>query len=291
MPISPMNKMLVVLFTCFISSCNNKDLKSVDLVSNITDTLEYSQKGFNDGILLSLIDNKTFEYEKYSYGCIGGSHVEKMYGYYEKESDYLKLFPERVKIETKYIDFDMDNIIIESNYVPDSFSIKTDYYIVDWGNNEYLLSEDSSLVGDEQINDFHRFSEYFNSGSEPENSGRYLVNKSNDSDFENEDLNISTIPIKWRYLFLIQPIKSFVKDFRISTVHRDDDHPQKLDIEINKGSLNQVRKGMTFTNEDGKFSMKIDSVREHSSFGIGYIYDFENGRDIVIGSELRTKWK
>jgi len=288
-----MNKHIIIILSFFIISCSNKESSSKELLTQKIDTLKYSYSGFNNGFELLLFSNKKFEFIDYVYGCTGGGKNKKVFGDYKIDSTKLTLIPKNVKLLITPFDsfeFEGNTKKIETKYGPDSLKIKTKYDLINWGKYKYLLSEESSLIGEEHINDFHRFSENYNSGYEPKNSGRYLKMVSEKIDTTTSELNLDNLPTKWRDLFLSEPIISQINKITITTSKRDNEL-KIWKVKINRGIKNKVRKGMEFTDESGDFSVEIDSVGEKNSFGLAYVYDFEDNISIKKGSELRTKWK
>ncbi|WP_055436634.1 hypothetical protein [Lacinutrix algicola] len=285
-----MNKYLIIILSLFVVSCSNKKSDTKELTTQKIDTLKYSSKGFNSGFYLLLLSNNKFEFVDYVYGCTGGGRNKKVIGKYEIDNTNLTLIPEKVKLRIEPFEFDGEIQNIETNYGADSLKIKTKYDLLSWSNYKYLLSEEFSIIGEEQINDYHRFSKNYNSGYEPKNSGQYLKMVSKEIDTVVKELNLSSLPLKWRDLFLSEPIISQVNRITITTSKRDNEL-KIWEIEINKGSKDNVQKGMDFIDESADFSVKIDSIGEKNSFGLAYVYDFEDGISIKKGSQLRTKWK
>ncbi len=288
-----MSKYIIIILSIFTISCSEKKSNTEDLVTLKIDTLKYSYSGFNNGFDLLLFNNQKFEFIDYVYGCTGGGQNKKVFGEYKIDSTKLTLIPKNIKlliIPYDSFEFEGNTEKVETKYGPDSLKIKTKYDLINWGNYKYLLSEEFSLIGEEHINDFHRFSENYNSGYEPKNSGRYLKMVAKEIDTVTKELNLRSIPLKWRNLFLSEPIISQVNRLTVTTSKRDNEL-KIWEVGINRGIQDNVRKGMEFTDESGDFSVKIDSVGEKNSFGLAYVYDFEDNISIKKGSELRTKWK
>ncbi|OBQ45937.1 hypothetical protein JJL45_11710 [Tamlana sp. s12] len=288
-----MSKYIIIILSIFIISCSNKQSNNKELITEKIDTLKYSYNGFNNGFDLLLFSNKKFEFIDYVYGCTGGGQNKKVFGEYKIDSTKLTLIPKNIKLLITPFDsfeFEGNTKKIETKYGPDSLKIKTKYNLINWGRHKYLLSEELALVGEEHINDFHRFSENYNSGYEPRNSGKYLKMVSEKVDTTGSELNLNNLPQKWKKLFLSKPIISLINKITTTTSKRDNEL-KIWKVEINRGIKDNVRKGMEFTDESGNFSLKIDSVGQKNSFGLAYVYDFEKNISIKKGSELRTKWK
>ncbi len=288
-----MSKYIILILSILTISCSKKKSNTEDLVTQKIDTLKYSYNGFNNGFELLLFSNQNFEFIDYVYGCTGGGRNKKVFGEYKIDSTKLTLIPKNIKLLiTPFDSFEFEGKTkkIETKYGPDSLKIKTKYSLINWGKYKYLLSEELSLIGEEHINDFHRFSENYNSGYEPKSSGRYLKMESKEIDTTKSDLDLSKLPEKWKRLFLSKPIISQINKITISTSKRDNEL-KIWEVEINKGVKDNVRKGMEFNDEFGDFSIKIDSVGKKSSFGLAYVYDFEDNIIIKKGSQLRTKWE
>jgi len=288
-----MSKYIIIILSFLIISCSNKESSSKELLTQKIDTLKYSYRGFNNGFELLLFSNKKFEFIDFVYGCTGGGENKKVFGDYKIDKTKLTLIPKNVRLLITPFDsfeFEGQTKKIETKYGPDSLKIKTKYDLINWGKYKYLLSEEPSLIGEEHINDFHRFSENYNSGYEPRNSGRYLKMIPEEIDTTTNELNLDILPPKWRNLFLSEPIISQINKISITTSKRDNEL-KIWKVKINKGIKNNVRKGMKFTDKSGNFSIEIDSVSEKNSFGLAHVYDFEDNITIKKGSELRTKWK
>lgn len=288
-----MNRHIIIILSIFIISCSNNKSSPKELLTKKIDTLKYSYSGFNNGFELLLFSNEKFEFIDYVYGCTGGGRNKKVLGKYIIDSNKLTLIPENIELLITPFDsfeFEGNTKKIETKYGPDSLKIKTKYDLINWGEYKYLLSEEFSLIGKEHINDYHRFSKNYNSGYEPKNSGQYLKMVSKKMDTTTKELDLNSLPLKWRDLFLSEPIISQVNKIIITTSKRDNEL-KIWKVRINKGVKDNVRKGMKFTDESDNFSVKIDSVGEKNSFGLAYVYDFEDNINIKKGSELRTKWK
>ena len=283
-----MKKITFILFSLILTfSCS--DNKNIDIEKNINtqiDTLKYSIDGFNWGKDLYLLNNGKFELVDQVFGCTGGGRSKKVYGNYIIDSLELTLNPKRVNLTIFPLEFDGEMKKYNIKYGADSLKIKTRYNIINWETKTYLLSEEYSIIGKEKVNDFNRFSKNYNSGFEPKKNGNYLTKETEGKIIQN--LKLEKIPLKWRNLFLGKPVSAKIIKIK-KTVSKRDSELGIWEIEINKGSSNNIQKGMTLKDKTGNFSIKIKTVSKNKSSGLAYVYDFENS-NIEIKTILKTKW-
>lgn len=255
------------------------------------DTLKYSYNGFNNGCSLKLLSNGNFIHSKYIYGCTGGGEIKKIFGNYTKDSSNLILKEKSVTLELLPIDIEGKSEIINLNSVPDSLKLNNEFKIIKWNNYEYLLSENVTEGWSlSKLNDFDRFSEYYNSGYEPESSGMYLRMKI-DTSQQDEKLNINQIPPKWRNLFLKNPLKTKIVLFTKHTEIIDNENYDYWLIEVDKGKKQNVRRFLNLKRKGEYVQFTVDSVLENKSFIKVYDHSFRDKMDLKIGEELRTQWK
>ncbi|RBW62304.1 hypothetical protein DS884_01520 [Tenacibaculum sp. E3R01] len=287
-----MIKYIIFILSISFFGCSDIKNDSAKILINTEqiDTLKYSYSGFNNGLNLNLLSNGNFEYQEFVYGCTGGGENKKVTGKYKIDSSFLKLIPSKIKLLTYPMEFDGETETLETKYGIDSLKIKTEFNIVKWGNSSYLLSEQFDLGWSiEEKNDFIRFSENFNSGYEPSNSGRYLKNQQKDS--LNKPLDLKQIPRKWRELFLISPLSvKIVKSTKKNRFSEGENQTYWI-LEIDKGKKDKVTKGMTFQTENGDAFFEIDSVRQNKSFSKAYNYNYSDEKYFNIGTVYQTKWK
>ncbi|WP_299121986.1 hypothetical protein [uncultured Tenacibaculum sp.] len=283
-----MKKNLIILF--LIYSCSNS--KSNSTIENYRikplDTLKFSYHGFNNGAKLNLISNGFFINEDYVYGCVGGGFRKKVFGKYQIKNNQLTLLPEKIKYTEFPLDFESKPKTSNVSYGPDSLKIKTKFQIVKWGDNEYLLSDYFHFgwgIGKE--NDYLRFADYLNDGSEPKSSGMYLVNKTNDP--ITTEFDLKQIPKKWQKHFLKEPISAKIKSIEKIIDSNDDDYIY-WKIELDKGEKDRMNKRLTLVTKNEEFFIEVDSVLINTSYGTTNMYDF-SPKKFPIGTELRTKWK
>lgn len=269
--------------------CTNRTSHSDS--NGIIDTLKYSYKGFNNGGSLYLLNNGKFIHTKFVYGCTGGGEIKQIFGEYKREKSVLKLNEKRIELEILPLGFNEKSEILKLNFVPDSLKLNSEFKIINWNNFEYLLSENITEGWSfRELNDFNRFSDNYNSGYEPENSGMYLRLRK-DSLITNELLDINQIPEKWRKLFLLKPISSKIIGYSKNQEIIENEVYEYWIVKIDKGEKEKVRKYMDFKRENGIMNFTIDSVTKNMSFIKIYDHTFQNQMDLKIGEELRTKWK
>ena len=277
-----------ILLITIIFGCSKRTYKS-ELTEKI-DTLKYSYKGFNNGGSLYLLNNGKFIHTKFIYGCTGGGEIKQIFGNYKREKSDLRLNEKRIELEMLPINLDGNSEILKLNYVPDSLKLNNQFKIIRWNNYEYLLSENITEGWSfRELNDFNRFSDNYNSGYEPENSGMYLRIKI-DSIKNKEKLNLDQIPKKWKNLFLQEPIKTKIVEFRKKTEIIDEEDYIYWSVEIDKGRKQKIRKFLDFKRKNEYNLFTIDSVLENKSYIKIYDHMFQNKMDLEIGEELRTKW-
>ncbi|WBX72955.1 hypothetical protein PG913_08585 [Tenacibaculum pacificus] len=277
-----------ILLISLIFGCKNRTYISD---SNETiDTLKYSYKGFNNGGSLYLMNNGNFIHTKFIYGCTGGGEIKQIFGEYKREKSDLILNEKRIELEKLSIGFNEKSEILKLNFVPDSLKLNNKFKIINWNNFEYLLSENITEGWSlRELNDFNRFSDNYNSGYEPENSGMYLRMKV-DSINTNKKLNLNQIPIKWRNLFLQEPIKTKIVGFRKKTEIIDNEDYIYWLVKIDKGENQNIRKFLDFKRKNEYNIFTIDSVLSNKSYIKIYDHTFQDKMDLKVGEELRTKW-
>lgn len=287
------NYLLIFFLLC---CCCQKEKSSVKsgLASEKIDTVKYAYDGFNMGHKLDLLTNGNFISNNYLFSCFGGGQRTEVWGRFEIKNAELKLFPEKVKFTEYSDDLVPKPITMVYNYHSDSLEFKTNYSIIQWNGLEYLLSsefdqEDLPELGLKKENDFIRLADYYNSGIEPEEHGIYLVQKGQRSDSINWNLDLNQIPMKWRSIFLEEPISA--KILNIEKVnHPLDPSRSTWFVEINKGSKDNINKSLRFQGKDGNYLMNITRITNSRSYGYFYYEELDHD-DLPIGMELRTKWK
>jgi hypothetical protein len=282
-------KYINILISILILSCSNDKSNSNDtrFVSNI-DTLSYSYNGYNNGSKLDLLSDGRFINEIYYYSCYGGGEKKLFFGTYKVDGANLTLKPVSIEFTEYPENRELKLKITKIKYGVDSLKIKTEFKIVKWENNRYLLSDYFDFGWNiEKENDYLRFAEYLNLGLEPRMSGMYLVNKISDSITSEFDLN--QIPLAWQSYFLKEPVSAKIKSIKKINNPKDKENISWL-IEFDKGERDFINDRLSFQTQDGEYSIEVDSVLEKSSFGTMYMYDF-SPKKMPIGTELRTKWE
>ncbi|MGG8496848.1 hypothetical protein ACQY1Q_10550 [Tenacibaculum sp. TC6] len=275
--------LLPLLFSCI----REKNKLYTSNLSKKIDTISYSYKGFNNGLRLDLLSDGRFINEDYLFSCMGGGKRKKVFGVYRKDSLKLILVPKTIELKEYKDNLLMNAITTNLNYGVDSLKIKTEFQMVKWGGNEYLLSAvfDYGWSSEEE-NDYIRFADYFNSALEPETSGRYLVKRTKDS--IKSDFDLQQIPVKWQGLFLKEPMVVKVKGIK-KIIDPDDQEVIFWRIELDKGKTDGVNTDLRFYTKDKEFFIIIDSVLENRSLGRSLPYS-SLPKKFRINSELRTKW-
>lgn len=284
-----MKKSYFILIIPFLIGC----LKNVPVAKNNQqiDTLKYSYSGFNNGGSLHLLSNGTFEHRKFVYGCTGGGEDKKIYGEYKIENSILYLNDKKIQLKILPIEFNGKNKILELNVVPDSLKLNNKFKIIHWNDDEYLLSEDyNDHWSFEKENDYIRFSHHYNSGLEPKDGGMYLKKEEVNDSSRTKKLDLTQIPLKWRNLFLSEPISTKIISSVKQNVLVDEENVTYWLVEIDKGSDHFVRKGMDFTTEDDNTFFSIDSVLKNKSYSKVYEYGISSESQIKKGTVFRTNW-
>lgn len=283
-------KYIKILIIFLIFSCSNDKNKpnSEKNVNQNIDTLRYSYNGFNNGLRLDLLSDGRFINENYLFSCFGGGERKRVFGTYKMDSINLTLNPKKIELIEYPEDMETKPTKTEIDYGIDSLKIKTEFRVLNWETNRYLLSEtydfDSSI---NKENDFIRFADYVNNGFEPETSGMYLTKKSKDS--VKSELDINRIPDKWQKYFLQEPIIAKIQNIKKITDPNDEEYFW-WEIELDKGSDDGMNNRLSMTTRDYMVFFDIDSVSNDKSFGKYYMPDF-TAEKYPIGTEIRTKWE
>ena len=247
------------------------------------------QKGASDlGTQLVLNNDGTFLNKKYIYSDYvqkgePGAWFTEVSGNLIIDSNTVRLYPEIYMTKKIY----HDSVVITDSlkyYESDSTSIKTVFTIVNWNSNIYLLSESPGYTfGYRMDNDFVRFANNYNSGSEPKWPQSYFVKRLNKIRFEKIDS--LQIPVKWRKYFLDSMIYVVV-----SNIEKNIFYDSIFEVYINRyilkgGSKNGIQEGMVFYGKDGCCILKIYEVFEQSSIGIIELCPY-NQNSCSIGDTL-----
>ena len=201
----------IVILILIFSYSNNKS-KSNDKVFDTRniDTLRYSYHGFNNGLQLDLLSDGSFINENYLFSCFGGGEIKKVYGTYKIYGLRLTLYPERIELYEYPENMKLKPKTTKTKYGIDSLKIKSEFQVVKWENNKYLLSDYFDYGWNlNKENDYMRFADYINCGLEPETSGMYLVNKTSDS--ITSEFDLKQIPEIWQSYFLREPVSAKIK--------------------------------------------------------------------------------
>ena len=257
----------------------------------VTENLQYEYRRVNFGLVLSLNDNNKFRYKYYNFGKKGGGEIAEIIGNYTKSKSKLHLIPDSIFLKVMKDESFTDYEMFKLKYKDDSLLIKTDYDIIRWNTKQYLISPqisykykyypfriyNSDMVLDsiaDRMNDYHEFSTYCNSGSEPKYHGIYLVQKKDVFEDSMEIFSVDKIPQEWQYLFLEKPISAKV----IKTVENKysiyfDDTEEEIiyyHITMDKGSNDNIRVGLFLFNKEYKDYITINNVNPNSSTGLAW---------------------
>ena len=273
-----------ILIGCLKNSPASKNSQQID-------TLKYSYSGFNNGGSLHLLSNGTFEHRNFAFGCTGGGEDKKISGEYKIENSILYLNDKKIKLKILPIEFNGKSKILELNVIPDSLKLDNKFKIIRWNDNEYLLSENpNDNWSFEKENDYNRFSHHYNSGLEPKYSGMYLKKEIESDTSRTEKMDFTQIPLKWRNLFLPEPISAKIISLVKQNIVVEEENMTYWLVEINKGSNDFVRKGMDFTTKDDNTFFSIDSVLKNKSYSRVNEYDISDLAEIKKGTVFKTNW-
>ena len=273
-----------------VCSCSERKKNQTKKSVKTVDTTFYKADGFNMRLKLALLSNDQFIFETSLFSCFGGGEIRKFYGTYLKNKDEIKLKPENVEIEIYPEDSPMANPTIENlKYGPDSLRIKTEFKIVNWNKNKYLLSNEYiSFFGFEDENtDYDQFAYHYNIGSEPNENGWYLVNKKTERDTTKSKFDLNQIPSKYRKQFLKNPIVAKITN--IENVPETEYEGEHWLITINKGKVDGVNKNLVFQTENMEMFIEPDTIFENTTIGKSYLYNFKKEK-YPVGTILKTKW-
>ncbi|MDT0647069.1 hypothetical protein RM545_10230 [Zunongwangia sp. F260] len=286
-----MKTLLPLITLLLLLSCSEQKGNKQETSSRNIDTTFFKADGFNMGLELALLSNNKFVLKTSMFSCFGGGEIRKFAGSYSKDQTQLKLKPETVTITVYTEESPMSNPEIrELQYGPDSLKTKTIFQILEWNNNEYLLSEQStSFYGfEDEESDYENFAYYYNSGDEPEEHGWYLVNEAVEKDSATSSLDLDKIPPKYRGAFLKQPIAAEITN--TEKVPELEDEGEHWLITINKGEVDGVNKSLIFRTQNSEFFIEPDSVFKEKTVAKSYMYKFST-KDYPVGTVLKTKWE
>lgn len=280
-------------------NCNNGNNYVAERNSNLkVDTLSFSSQGFNSGHKLKLTTDNHFVDENYWASCFGGGGEQKIYGTYISDNGKIILNPKTVHyIETPMFESDTLSEKRISEYNPDSLEIKTEFYLVEWRRNKYLLSESQDPnYGMDSLyivqNDFIRFAQYYNSESRRFKFDGFLYfDNEHTCDSLNPDFDYEQIPIKWRKYFLKKPVGTTIKRVvKTEVIKNEYSNGFYCQLELNKGTKDSIYNGLYFKNKTSRLTVFIDSVTQNKSYTTIFVSKKEEANEL-IGTELRTRWE
>lgn len=269
-----MRSTIILLLLGIVVACRPSDKVMDDKLFG-----KYEITGFNSSVTIELRPSGEFIYERTLSDCFGGSDVQRIFGSYLIDSGRLKLNPKQLT-NVNYFGFDSNDFKKDSleYYSSDSTFLKKEFQVFTWDSLTYLLSEDSySYWGfPEDENDYERFSDYYNSGYEPRQSGSYFV-KRVDGHFPKTELDVANLPLKYRGRFLQEPIVGEILNVDKIEKLVDSGQVQLINrYKINRGRQDGVMEKMEFYGDDGCCTIRITDVDEKTSFGhIHLCYDYQ----------------
>ena len=247
----------------------------------------FASRGFNSGHKLKLTSDNKFIDESYWAGCLGGGGIQKTFGSYQTDNGKTILKPDYIEL-SEYPIFDRDSSVqsITYKYNPDSLRIQTEYYLVEWRRNKYLLSE-SEIDIPEYEHDFIRFAQYFNSESRRFKFDGFLYRDNEHTcDSLNPDFDYNQIPKKWQKYFLKHAITAKIKKMELVKV-KDEYGGSLYRAELNKGAKDSIYNGLYISTKN--IGLFIDSTFQNKSYTTIYLYENESPKDL-IGTLVKTKW-
>ena len=285
-----MKKFFLILIVFIFCSCSEQKKNQTKKSVKIIDTIFYKVDGLNMHLKLALLSNDKFTFETSLFSCFGGGEKRKFYGTYLKDKDEIKLKPENVEIEIYPEDSPMANPTrVNLKYGADSLKIKTEFKIVNWNKNKYLLSNEKiSFFGFEDENtDYDQFAYHYNIGSEPSEHGWYLVNRKEEKDTTKSNFDLNQIPLKYQKQFLKDPLVAKITN--IQNIPETENEGEHWLITINKGKVDGVNKNLIFQTENMEMFIEPDSIFENTTIGKSYLYNFKKVK-YPVGTILKTKW-
>lgn len=256
------------------------------LDSNLIGVFEKSSE-----TILTLNSDSTFVHEESMYRDwpsktepeLWGTRIQ---GSFSVDSNQLLLTPKFIYKFQQY----GDSLAITDSikyYDSDSTSIKKNYQYLFWSENVYLLSEEPSFIfGYRLDNDFVRFADNYNSGSEPRWVQSYFAKRKNK--VATEKIDKSQIPTKYQELFLDSPISIIVSDIEKDFLYDSMFQTNIYRYTLKGGTKNGVNEGMTFYGKEGCCIIKIMEVDELSCKGIIELCPFQQD-GCNIGDTLLTR--
>jgi hypothetical protein len=240
---------------------------------------EYEIHGFNSGETIVLKTDGEFVYQREFRSCMGSGDVQRIRGNYSINQDNLVLNPEHL-VNLKYSGSNTGDLARDSveYYASDSTFLKTAFQIFKWDSLIYLLSEDphSPWGYENDENDYERFSNYYNSGYEPKNSGSYFVKRSVRY-LPVQKIDIATLPAKYQRRFLKEPIVAEILDVDAIEIPGDSGKTQWVNhYKLNRGRRDGVMEKMEFYGDDGCCTIRITDLDDSVSYGrIHLCFDYQ----------------
>jgi hypothetical protein len=280
-----MKNIITLLLFGITAACSPSDKPTYDRVFG-----KYEINGFNSRVTIELRPEGEFIFERILSDCLGGDEIQRIFGYYVIDNYTLKLTPKQLT-NTIYLGLDSNNSKKDSleYYSSDSTYLKKEFQVFTWDSLIYLLSEDThSYWGyQENENDYERFSNYYNCGYEPKQSGSYFV-KRVDRHLPKTELDIANLPLKYQARFLKEPIVSEILSIDKLELQGDSGKIQLVNrYKLNRGRQDGVMEKMEFYGNDGCCIIRITDVNEKTSFGRIYLC-FDNQAECGQGGRVTT---
>ncbi len=270
---------LLITLLLFIFSCKERSSTLSNQKKN--DTTTYTYNGYHNFMKLMLFSNKKFKYTYQDHPELGQFKVTGNYVKFDKSISLKPLDYEKcIYVESN------DTFRFNCTKLKNGHKIKTQYDILEWKNNNYLLSEESDFIHtvNGENDDYQRFINYYNQGFEPIKHGKYLISKTKKTN--DLELDKDVFPKKYRKLLLDKPIIANI----ISIDKKEDDKSSfYLEIKIDKGANDNVSVGLTFLDDNDSCYITITNVLKNESIGrTGYYGDISEVCNLK--QELRTRW-
>ena len=259
----------ILTLIIILCSCNNRATEKKKIDESVLGTYKKGYKDMGTNLILNSegkFINQKYRYSDYVQEGEPSGWITNTIGHFETDSNKVILYPDYI-VEKELYDNKAKLIDSLEYYKSDSISINTEFTVIKWNSNIYLLSELQNFrFGYRTDNDIVRFAGNYNTGSEPRWNESYFAQRNNKERFEKIDL--IHVPLEWRHYFLDSPIKVIVKE-----VEKNFFYDSMFMNYINRYKLiggvnNNVNEGMTFFGDNGCCILKIMETFDSTSYGI-----------------------
>lgn len=243
------------------------------------------------GTNLTLNSNGSFVNEEYWYSDYvqkgePSSQSTSTIGKYAVDSNKISLYPEYI-IKNKIYWDSIRTVDSLKYYKSDSTTIITEFTVVKWNQNIYLLSELQNFqFGFRTDNDFVRFADNYNSGNEPRWNGSYFAQRNRKDRLEK--IELTQIPTKYQSYFIESPIQVTVSNIEYDFFYDSLFMNYINRFELSGGADDNVLKGMTLYGNNGCCILKIVEVFDSISYGIIELCPKDQNA-CEIGDTLKTR--